>query len=166
MTSDPLREALPCNFRFVSGHECLMTARHVIHRGRWAGSEPNHPFQPHDRRKPDPTREALVRLVAVVDAGTIIWRDPVPADAMAAIHHAKETLAALSTTPAPTGDAAWAAAEAALPEGWDFGLTMTAERRYRASAAPLRAITGVYAVADTPAAALLALADRLREARP
>ena len=64
--------------------------------------------------------------------------------------------------------AAWAEAEAALPEGWDFGITMTGvegDGRYHASAAPLSSSfayrDGKYADADTPAAALRALAARL-----
>ena len=47
-TPDPL----PCGFRFDSGMPCLADKEHLVHRGKWwAGPEPNHRFQPMDRRK-------------------------------------------------------------------------------------------------------------------
>ena len=46
-TPDPL----PCGFKFDSGMPCLAGRSHPVHRGRWAGPEPNHRFQPMDRRK-------------------------------------------------------------------------------------------------------------------
>lgn len=68
-------------------------------------------------------------------------------------------------------DAAWAAAEAALPEGWF--LVLSDDPRYSAEATCLAksgeggdvAIGSEEAVADTPAAALLALAERLESRR-
>lgn len=44
-------DPLPCGFKFSPGVRCLAIAGHVIHRGRWAGSEPNHDYEPFDRRK-------------------------------------------------------------------------------------------------------------------
>lgn len=72
--------------------------------------------------------------------------------------------AALSTTPAPL-DAAWAEAEAALPEGWrvtrlDY-LRLRGE--WTAMAEHQRDAGSVSAEGPTPAAALLALAEKLRE---
>jgi hypothetical protein len=62
---------------------------------------------------------------------------------------------------------AWQAAEAALPEGWDWGLTMTADHQWCASAAPVTSSMvyrdGKYTIADTPAAALQALTAKLQE---
>jgi hypothetical protein len=61
-------------------------------------------------------------------------------------------------------DGAWADAEAALPEGWHLSVD-TGSGKPRAHACPARfgADPQVNADCPTPAAALLALAARLRE---
>ena len=62
---------------------------------------------------------------------------------------------------------AWAEVESALPEGWDFGISMKRDGLYHASAAPLTSTfayrDGEWAEAPTPTAALRALAAKLRE---
>ena len=67
-------------------------------------------------------------------------------------------------------DAAWAEAEAALPEGWYVGVQTGHDAAYTAIAANMywltESLTGTYCDGDTPAAALRALAARLRERTP
>lgn len=60
-------------------------------------------------------------------------------------------------------DEAWAAAEAALPEGWILRLEGGLDHAY--ASAFVRASETVFARASTPAAALRALAAKLREAK-
>lgn len=89
---------------------------------------------------------------------------------------ARERFASLAATPAPTAslDAAWKAAEAALPEGATFEIgqhvNQPPERAYWANCIrPDAAGSGTghgfdpIVYGDTPAAALLALAARLAE---
>ena len=69
--SDPTREALPCAYIFaLSGGRCHALPGHVIHRGRWAGPEPNHDYQPVERRKAD-RRAALSTTPAPLDVRLI-----------------------------------------------------------------------------------------------
>ena len=140
----------------------------------------------------DPTRlrGAVLDLCNVAGRYIAGDSDVLPEDVHTAIEEAR---AALSTTPAPL-DAAWAAAEAALPEGWhlagirhrwQFVTTRedaTGERcreysfgaglpSYQATVYQPNEITlaedAVEGWGPTPAAALLALAEKLREyARP
>lgn len=83
---------------------------------------------------------------------------------------------AISTTPAPL-DAAWNAAEAALPEGWRIEGVMLVDTsddddlnvefvEWEAEASSDRGQRSVTALGPTPAAALLALAEKLREVAP
>lgn len=66
-----------------------------------------------------------------------------------------------------TIDFAWSRVEAALPEGWEITLvwgTISPGERWAAAAGPWPGAgigAGVYAGADTPAAALRALAEKL-----
>jgi hypothetical protein len=66
-------------------------------------------------------------------------------------------------------DAAWAAAEAALPEGWHLsvlgGMVRTGFANGPTTAHAIGATTSQSAVGDTPAAALQALAIRIKESR-
>lgn len=60
-------------------------------------------------------------------------------------------------------DAAWQEAEAALPPGWGFAVAFT--NRYRADAWHATTDRKVTTDGSTPAAALLALAEKLRAAK-
>lgn len=77
----------------------------------------------------------------------------------------------------PSLDAAWAAVEAALPEGWRIEGVMLVDTsddedlnvelvEWEAEASSDRGQRSVTALGSTPAAALLALAEKLRESQP
>lgn len=112
----------------------------------------------------------LIERTALLEAVRARWP-------MAETFRRAEILALIDAAPAAvpharraTGelDAAWAAAEAALPEGWAITLlwgTVT-EDRWAVSASPWPTKPGdpsVVTGAPTPAEALLALAARLQE---
>jgi hypothetical protein len=94
----------------------------------------------------------------------------------------RASLAALPARPEPDLDAAWREAEAELPENWALdltfgshgnrdGYTASAEycyslRYYRANVGPARSIPFEMETGPTPAAALHALAARLRSTKP
>ena len=107
------------------------------------------------------------RLLATLDAARAEVRRLAEVHAITLHAMDEAESAARSASPVDREDelgAAWEAAEAALPEGWDFGITMTGadgEGRYHASAAPFAYRDGKYANAATPAAALRALAGAL-----
>jgi hypothetical protein len=73
-----------------------------------------------------------------------------------------------SYEPVDSLDAAWAEAEAALPDGWHLNVDSGGADGPRAHACPEVMGTAVFvdADADTPAAALRALAARLSETQP
>ena len=71
---------------------------------------------------------------------------------------------ALDATPEPDSlAAAWAAAEAALPEGWRIERLERYGKKWAVDIEPCPGCGGESAEGDTPAAALHALARRLAE---
>ena len=139
-------------------------ARKKIGRG-WINARNRHPMS-------DPTREATCPCAGRCHHDT----HPCSLGCWAAQKPWRAEEAALSTTSAPL-DAAWAEAEAALPDGWNDILLMKTDRHgtpgYAATASEPRDETGAYRIVSTtaagrkpdptPAAALLALAEKLRE---
>jgi hypothetical protein len=56
----PRTEAgLPCGFRFGAGdYRCLVPESHDIHHGKWRGIEPDHDYEPFERRHGERRAEA------------------------------------------------------------------------------------------------------------
>lgn len=122
---------------------------------------------------PDPLRRAAENVSdrrTLLDDGFWVSRKEMRALDLA-LGRADIGTAALATPPL---DAAWAAAEAALPEGWRLTLGRSDDDYATWSAIAVSPaffegeIAGGWISGEgpTPAAALLALAARLREAKP
>ena len=113
----------------------------------------------------EPLREALTRIV---DKRTLTFEGDQFLVSKREMRYAED---ALAIPPQPSLDAAWAAAEAALPEGWRLGVTRSDEDFdiWQASAVSPALFDGendndaecVIGEAVVPAWALLALAARL-----
>jgi hypothetical protein len=98
---------------------------------------------------------------AIDDCDEVGWDDARTSDLRPEAVHAAIDAAFAASLPGSL-DAAWAEAEAALPDGWNVhGVERIGVGNWHAAAWPL--VDAVHGHGPTPAAALRALAERLRD---
>lgn len=97
MSTERLRElasVLPCGSLFDARVRCLAPEAHPVHHGKWFGVEPNHEFQPFDRRSSDrrlnanPTRDVVDAAVAWHE----VWVATAPVGSPSATDRAVESV--------------------------------------------------------------------------
>jgi hypothetical protein len=112
---------LPCGYRFTHGARCGAGPDHAVHGDRWHGLEPQHVYQPEERRKAERRAgysaecDMTTAYMVGYEKGRDVWRG-LDVDAQMAMEDAAAFLDRVATDTGYVGARAWAVALRALRE--------------------------------------------------